>query len=66
MEVEREGEESSGLMSDVLGGRSPGLMSRGTLPCDLSHDALDVTYPPPVERQTPVKNYLLQTSYFGR
>ena len=38
---------------DVAGGahglRSPGLMSGGTLPCDISHDAFDVTYhhPPP-------------------
>ena len=36
--------------------RSPGLMSgeRGTLPCELSHDAFDVSYPP-VNRQMPVK-----------
>ena len=33
----------------LLGGgvRSPGLMSGGTLPCDISHDAFDVTYHPP-------------------
>ena len=35
-----------GLMSRE-GGRSPGLMGRGTLPCDLSHNACDVpTYCP--------------------
>ena len=28
-------------------GRSPGLMSGGTLLCDLSNDAFDVTYNPP-------------------
>ena len=41
---EREG-SSQGLMSRGKGGgRFPGLMSggRGTLPCDLSHDACDV------------------------
>ena len=37
----------------LVGGRPPGLMSGGgegerdTLPCDLSSDAFDVTYPPP-------------------
>ena len=44
--------------SDVKGerGMSPGLMSgeRGTLPCELSHDAFDVSYPH-VNRQMPVK-----------
>ena len=42
------------------GDRSPGLMSGGTLSCDLSHDACDVTYlhlgpgipTPPPDRMT--------------
>ena len=39
---------SSFLMSRGLGGRSPGLISRGIpLPRHVSHDAFDVTYPHP-------------------
>ena len=36
-------------------GRSPGLMLRRTLTCDLSHDAFGVSYPSPMDRQIPVK-----------
>ena len=36
------------------------------LPCDLSHDACDVTYPPPhVDRQTPVKTLPSATTVAG-
>ena len=44
-------------MSDVWGG--------DTLPCDLSHDAFDVTYTPspPVDRQMLVKHYLPATLF---
>ena len=48
-----------------LAGGSPGLMSRwggtlsdlsgGTLPCGLTHDVFDVTYPPNRQMQMPVK-----------
>ena len=35
----------------------------GTVPCDLSHDACHVTYPP--NRQTPLKHYLAAASFAG-
>ena len=35
------------------------------LPSDLSHDACDVNYPSPIDRQNPVKHYLPATTVEG-
>ena len=56
------------LRSDVLAWGSLGLMSRvvgwGYLPCDLSHDAFDVTHPPtPRTDRRLWKHYLPSTSF---
>ena len=40
----------------MVGGKSPGLMSMGTLPCDLSHDACDIPTPHPPEQTDASEN----------
>ena len=52
----------------LAGARSPGLMyggSRGTLTCDLSLDAFNVTYPHPRTDGCLWKHYLPATSFAG-
>ena len=38
---------------------------KGTLTCDLSPEAFGVTYPLPVNKQTPVKEFYFSTSFVG-